>query len=89
MSEWKGYAKERGFECDGNGRIVSPGKFEGEMIYVPYFWDVSLDGGVDYDERRGCSVPVESHERSLFRPFLERRLRVKLIEDDAGFVREL
>ena len=29
-----------------NGRIRSPGKFEGEMIYVPFYWNVFLDGFV-------------------------------------------
>ena len=32
-----------------NGVIMSPGKFEGESAYVPYFWDVALDGFADED----------------------------------------
>lgn len=30
-----------------NGIIVSPGKFEGEAIYMPYFFDLFLDGVYD------------------------------------------
>jgi hypothetical protein len=32
------------YDFDSQGRITSPGKFEGEMLYVPYFFDVSLEG---------------------------------------------
>lgn len=27
------------YKVDERGVIRSPGKFEGEPIYVPYFWD--------------------------------------------------
>ena len=27
-----------------NGRIVSPGKFEGAPVWLPYFWDLAMDG---------------------------------------------
>jgi len=27
------------YNIDDNGIIRNPGKFEGEMLYVPYFWD--------------------------------------------------
>ena len=30
-----------------DGRIVSPGKFEGELYFVPAFWADALDGGSD------------------------------------------
>lgn len=30
-----------------NGVIRSPGKFEGEPEYAPYFYDLSLNGGPD------------------------------------------
>jgi hypothetical protein len=34
-----------------NGRIRNPGKFEGEMLYVPYFWEAYLNGCADSDNR--------------------------------------
>lgn len=30
-----------------DGSIRSPGKFEGEAIYMPYLFDMSLDGGCE------------------------------------------
>lgn len=30
-----------------NGIIRSPGKFEGEPVYVPCFWDIALEMGSD------------------------------------------
>jgi len=31
------------YEVDGNGIITSPGEFEGQIIYAPYYWDIHLD----------------------------------------------
>jgi hypothetical protein len=69
------------------GCIHSPGKFEGERRYVPYFWSVFLDGGAD-DDGRVVSIPLEDDDRALF-PELARRHRVRLVEDEAGFVCEM
>lgn len=43
-----------------NGRILDPGKFEGEMIYAPYFYDAVLNGGSDdsIDEHNGSVTDV-------------------------------
>lgn len=30
-----------------NGIIQNPGKFEGEPAYVPYYWDLAMDGCAD------------------------------------------
>lgn len=35
------------YKFDRHGRITSPGKFEGEMIYLPLYWEVGLDGLAD------------------------------------------
>ncbi|MGH9890685.1 MAG: hypothetical protein ACREA0_01615 [bacterium] len=32
------------FTVNEHGIIQSPGKFEGEMLYAPYFYDATLDG---------------------------------------------
>ena len=32
-----------------NGIIAEPGKFEGDPLYVPYFWDMALQGLADDD----------------------------------------
>ena len=31
------------YDWNGLGRITNPGKFEGEMLYVPAFWSMSLE----------------------------------------------
>lgn len=40
------------YETDKNGIITSPGKFESEMRYVPYFWNMTMEGWTDdfFDE---------------------------------------
>lgn len=35
---------EKDYEINKYGVIISPGKFEGEMLYVPYFWKCGLEG---------------------------------------------
>ena len=35
------------YDVNEYGIITSPGKFEGEMAYVPYFWDLVLEGFSD------------------------------------------
>lgn len=37
------------YDVDEHGLISSPGKFEGEAVYVPHFWTLGLDGGADED----------------------------------------
>lgn len=41
------------------GTIRGPGKFEGEMYYVPYYWYVMLDGGSD---EQVCASSEEGEE---------------------------
>lgn len=35
------------YDVDSRGIITSPGKFEGEAVYVPHFWDVTMDGSCE------------------------------------------
>lgn len=46
------------FQFDTEGRITSPGKFEGEMIYVPYFWECFVDGSMA-EERPDGSIRMD------------------------------
>ncbi len=41
-----------------HGTIIGPGKFEGEMYYVPYFWDQAMDGGDTVDDPEGMTYSV-------------------------------
>jgi hypothetical protein len=32
------------YQVGSDGVIRSPGKFEGEMLYVPFYWDIAMNG---------------------------------------------
>lgn len=86
------------------GVIQNPGMFEGCMLWVPYFWDVALDGM--YDEQPGgvLSIAVTKDDKQFFATLaiehpqtpclsevakmLRRRQRIRLIQRDDGFVCE-
>jgi hypothetical protein len=72
----------------GNGRITSPGKFEGQPIWVPYFWDKALEGWAD-DEAGNDPVFLVMPEDCLLFPELRGTLTLRLHEDSQGFVREV
>ena len=69
-----------------NGIIVSPGKFEGEPIYAPYFWDMDLQGLADEYVLDVAIFYIQPEDRENFPeidPFLE---LVEIWSDDNGFV---
>ena len=68
--------------------VKGPGKFEGEQPYVPYYWEVYLDGFADSDNGEQLSFVVSPEDKKLF-PELKNRKRIKLIETDQGFVCEV
>lgn len=70
-----------------NGRIASPGKFEGEMIYVPFFWEAFLNGRADRDDGTVLGFDVTAEDKAEF-PELKGRRSVRLVERDDGFVCE-
>lgn len=74
---------------DGSGRITRPGKFEGEQIYVPHFWDVTLDGCCDQRRDGAWIVEITDEDRRLFPELGKKRRRVALFEDSQGFVTEV
>lgn len=71
-----------------NGRITSPGKFEGEMIYVPYFWGSYLDGLADRDHNGILGFDLTQEDKELF-PELKHRRTINLYENEQGFVSEV
>ena len=77
-----------GYKVDERGIIRSPGKFEGECRYVPYYWGAFLDGGADRDDGRVLGFDVTDEDKAMF-PELRRRRTVKLYERDDGFVCEI
>lgn len=70
-----------------NGVIHSPGKFEGEAVYVPFYWDAYLNGGADEDLDSYLIFNVTNEDRAQF-PELAGVQTVKLYEREDGFVCE-
>lgn len=70
-----------------NGRIVSPGKFEGEAVYVPYFWELFLDGSWDRDDGDVIGFDLTLEDKEMF-PELKGKRTVRLLQRDDGFVCE-
>lgn len=71
-----------------NGVIQNPGKFEGCKRYVPYYWDIGMNGGSDFDDGVEFRFNVTPEDIAIF-PELEDRKRVTLIFNDQGFVYEI
>ena len=70
-----------------NGRITSPGQFEGEMVYVPFYWNAYLDGGADSDDGEVLTFEITPEERHQF-PELANRRTIRIYQRDDGFVCE-
>lgn len=70
------------------GVIRSPGKFEGEPLYVPYFWDAFMNGMADSDHQGILGFDVTEEDKKEF-PELKRRRVVKLSEREDSFVVEV
>jgi hypothetical protein len=68
-----------------NGVIRNPGKFEGEPIYAPYFWDALLNGFADSDDDGVAVFDIEASDIEQF-PELANVERIALYESDQGFV---
>lgn len=68
-----------------DGVIRSPGKFEGEPVYAPYFWDAFLNGMQDEDDGEFLLFNVTDEDRVEF-PELQGVSQVSLGEDSQGFV---
>lgn len=79
------------FKVNDAGIIASPGKYEGEVLYVPSFHDDVINGVCEVvADEQGIfdACKVEASDRKNF-PELQGRKFVALEEDDQGFVREV
>lgn len=92
MKTWDDLIDDRSFENAGDykrtpdGTILSPGKFEGQPWYVPYYWELGCADDMDGDAH---VYHVTRAERKAFKPLLHGRKKVKLVEDDDGNVMEV
>ena len=76
-----------GYESE-QGRIVSPGKFEGEQEYLPEFWELALEGwGEDLGDGV-VRVRVSEEQRKTW-PELKGKWWVVMMETEQGWVIEL
>lgn len=71
-----------------NGIIQNPGKFEGCHIYVPYFWEIGMNGLADRDNGQVYGFDITAEDKAIW-PELNHRRTIKLFESEIGFVYEL
>lgn len=74
-------------------RITAPGKFEGEPVFAPHYWQQALEGFSDNDNGRIFTFRFAFNGRDSNCPFyaelkqwLGRKRSLKMWEDDQGFV---
>ena len=77
------------YNVDNHGIIRSPGKFDGEPVYAPAYWEVVLNGMAD-DDNGAESNPIAyfnltENDRQTW-PELDDAICLALQEDDNGFV---
>lgn len=73
--------------ADCEEAVSRPGKFEGERPYVPFYWDILLDGGADEEDGDVAIFRVTDEDRATF-PELAGRETVRIYERSDGFVCE-
>ena len=81
----------KAYDVDDNGRIISPGKFEGEPIFAPYFWDCGLSGFADSDNGSAYGFRINADDPAHkefpeLKKWLGRKRSLKVFEDSQGFV---
>jgi hypothetical protein len=76
---------EQEYQVSESGIITSPGKFEGEHVFAPYFYDAFLNGMADEDDGELCTFNVTPEDKEQF-PELANAEQVKFKEDEFGFV---
>jgi len=80
LSTISGYKIDRDY-----GIISTPGKFKGEMYFVPYFWDMALEGDFDEDTGEIFTFHITPSDRA-FIPDLKGAKKIELYEDGQGFI---
>jgi hypothetical protein len=73
------------YKVNAQGIIESPGKFEGEMLYVPFYWNVAMNGFANFDNGKVFGFVIEPEDKVMF-PELGETTKLYLEESDQGFV---
>jgi hypothetical protein len=79
---------ERQYAVNKNGVIVTPGKFAGQMLYVPYFWDRYLGGLADDTTAGFITFFITDDDRKEF-PELGQAEIITLLEIERTLICEL
>ena len=73
-------------KIDDDKIIISPGKFEGEKYYVPYYYDLYLDGAYDeITDDEEIHFKIDEDDKEMF-PELLHVDSLYLFQDDQGFI---
>lgn len=70
---------------DSHGLIRDLGKFQSEMLYVPFYWDAGMNGCSSEDTGRIWFFEICTDERIAF-PELGQAYGISLEASDTGFV---
>ncbi len=77
-------------EHDNDGkRITQPGKFEGEPVFAPDFWQSALEGFSDSDDGRVFTFRITKEDfakHPTLKKWLGRKRTLKMREDSQGFI---
>lgn len=85
----KRHQLEKKYKVNSSGIIESPGNYEGEKIYVPYFYEAPLDRKPDIREVGTIGFIVNREDAELFPEFLKEGEIVKIhLANSAGAVYE-
>jgi hypothetical protein len=79
-----GPAIKKDYKVDSHGVIRSPGKFEGEMYYVPYYWDIGMNGLADEDDGTNWLFNLDTEDYKRF-PELKGSKTLILYSSEQGF----
>ena len=78
------------YDVDSHGMIQTPGRFESEMLYTPYFYDVVMNGCADTldwpDGGIVDLVDVDDDDRRMFPELGADTVAVAIETSDQGFV---
>ena len=78
------------FKTNERGGIADPGKFEGEMLYVPYFYDKGMEGMADEDiqiaEGESAWIFTLTPEDHELVPELGEATELAIRNDSNGFI---
>lgn len=86
--EYEVYETPEGYKAC-NGRIISPGKFEGEPDFAPSFWFAGLEGLSDSDDGETFTFRITKDDKEKFpnlKSWIGRGRVLKMREDSQGFV---